>query len=122
MPRGEQPGGGLIDGELAHVLETQLARNSAEDADTRILLSFREAGGRYCRAYASNTADGIACREQDGWVQVDRFASENTGSGEFRQAGASRAALFAKVQEMADGPALDLAAERSLRATGWIGS
>jgi hypothetical protein len=119
FPRGEPVMPEYADTQLARVLETQAAGEPGA-ADTRILLSFREKGGRYCRAYASGAADGIACRDESGWAVIEQFAASSVTDGEFQQAGVPHAELFAAAQDMADGPALDSEAEAALREKGWL--
>lgn len=121
MPQGEAVPAGYASGDLASALETQLAGVEAADSGTQILLSFREEDGRYCRAFASREADGIACRDRTGWAMIQQFASgSEAAGGDFRQAGAPHAALFAHVQEMAAGPALDGEGEQAGRDAGWM--
>ena len=117
MPRQGQ--GELVQGELAAVLDQQLVSAQAADAPQRILLSFRNRAGEYCRAFTSREQGGIACREANGW------RLERTGTGakvekrEYRMAGNSSAELLEQAQAMAAGAALDAAEESSARKSGW---
>jgi hypothetical protein len=109
---------GYADPALAEALDTQLAANQPASAPTRMLLSFENGSGELCRAYSAAETGGIACRDDSGW----RIDARITGSGaqdtQFRQAG-SEAELFAAVQEMAAGAALDADAEAAAKAKGW---
>lgn len=109
---------GYAGGELAAVLDTQLAATQAADAPTRILLSFEREGGDLCRAYRSGETGGIACRDDAGWKIERQFALGDAPATEFRQAG-SEANLLAAAQDMAAGGALDAAGEEAARRRGW---
>lgn len=110
---------GYADPALAATLDTQLAANQPASAPTRMLLSFESDSGEFCRAYSAPQAGGIACRDDTGW----RIERSITGIGgqdtQFRQAG-SEAELFAAVQDMAAGAALDAEAEAAAKASGWL--
>lgn len=109
---------GYAEPGLAQALDTQLAANQAADVPTRMLISFQNDSGEFCRAYSGVEAGGIACRDDTGW----RIERSITGTGgqetQFRQAG-SEAELFAAVQEMAAGTALDAEQEAQAKAQGW---
>ncbi len=107
------------DAELAGVLDGALVSTQAADAETRVLLSFRDEAGEYCRAYTSSDASGIACRDDNGWALVSRLPGMDGQSGEYRQAGSVQAELLAQAQEMATGPALDADAESAALEAGW---
>lgn len=109
---------GYAQGDLAAVLETQLAATQADKASTRILLSFEREGGDLCRAWRGSDTGGIACRDETGWKIERQFALGETATSEFRQAG-SEADLLAAAQDMAAGTALDAEAERAARDRGW---
>ncbi len=109
---------GYADPALAQALDTQLAANQPANAPARMLLSFENEGGEFCRAYSAAQAGGIACRDDSGWRIERSFTGVGGQDTQFRQAG-SEAELFAAVQDMAAGPALDAEAEAAARATGW---
>jgi hypothetical protein len=109
---------GYAEGELAQMLDTQLAAAQPRDAQTRILLSFERKGGDLCRAWRGQDSGGIACRDAEGWKIERQFALGTTPTGEFRQAG-SEADLLAAAQDMAEGGALDADGERAARESGW---
>lgn len=109
---------GYAGGELAAVLDTQLAATQASDAPTRILLSFERESGDLCRAYRSGQTGGIACRDAGGWKIERQFALGDAPATEFRQAG-SEADLLAAAQDMAAGGALDAEGEEAARRRGW---
>ena len=120
LPRGgsDLPGEGYAGTQLASALETQLLVQQDAAADTRILLSFQNNSGEFCRAYTSKDADGIACHDNNGW-RIETLGDGSTASGtEFRQAGTSE--IMAETQEMAAGGALDAAEEEAARKSGWI--
>ena len=120
LPRGgSDDAPGALSGELASALDSQLSATQHADADTRILLSFANAEGDYCRAFTAPEVSGIACREADGW-QLERLATgSEAGASEYRQAGSDVSDILAAAQEMARGGALDAEAEAAARAKGW---
>ena len=117
MPRQEPDG--LVHGQLATALDQQLVSAQSPGAPQRILLSFRNRAGEYCRAFTSQDQGGIACREPEGWRLEESRAGADPDKGEYRMAGASSAALLERAQAMAEGPALDATQERAAREGGW---
>lgn len=109
---------GYADAQLASLLENRLVAEQDPNAPTRVLVSFENKDGNYCRAFASPDMDGIACRETSGWAIVEQGKGSVSASGTFRQAGSQRD-LLAKVQDMANGPALDAEGEAEAKAAGW---
>ena len=73
----------MASGNLARALDTQLASTSG---DTRILVSFRVAGGGYCRVFAAPALDGIACRSGATWELRQTQASGARRDAAYRQA------------------------------------
>lgn len=114
---GETPG--YVDGELAATLDQRLVAEQDPSADMRILLSFRDDTGQFCRAFSGSEGGGIACRDDEGWkLEVLGEGSEG-GDAEYRMAGAGDGDILALVQELAAGPALDAEAEAEAKARGW---
>lgn len=114
---GDAPADGYAGSQLARVLDNQLVATQGSDAATRVLLSFRDAEGTFCRAYSASDAGGIACRDDNGWRIVALGAGGSGQGSEYRQAGVAE--VLAAAQAMADGPALDAAQEEAARANGW---
>ncbi|MFM2371163.1 MAG: hypothetical protein RIS85_885 [Pseudomonadota bacterium] len=112
------PGTGYADQQLAAALEGQLVADQPSEAPVRVLLSFRDSGGGYCRAFTAQAASGIACRDADGWKLRTTGAKGEPLQTEYRQAG-SAAEIMAAAQSMASGPALDAEAERLAKTRGW---
>lgn len=104
--------------ELASTLDTRLAADGADGAGNRILLSFRDDGGAYCRAFAGKDDSGIACHDGKGWKLQATGKGGAAQQTEYRTAG-SLGDVMAAAQTLASGPALDADQERSARATGW---
>jgi len=103
---------------LASALDTQLAASQPSDADARILLTFRNDAGEYCRAYSETDASGIACHDSNGWrleTVGKGGAAQNT---EFRMAG-SKSEVLAAAQDMAVAGALSAGEEAAARKRGW---
>ncbi|MBB4613455.1 anti-sigma factor [Novosphingobium taihuense] len=121
LGRGGGTGADYAPDQIAAALDSQLVGEQPGDAPVRVLLSFRDAAGAYCRAYSASATSGIACRDGEGW-KLQGAASPGAGraNGEYRQAG-SEAEIMAQAQALAAGPALDAEAEKAARARGWRG-
>ncbi|SMC93088.1 hypothetical protein [Novosphingobium sp. B1] len=107
-----------VSDDVALALDRQLTSEQAGAATVRVLLSFRDGDGSFCRAYAASGASGIACRDDEGWKLQAAGQGEAQSGTEYRQAG-SEGAIMARAQAMAAGPALDAAEERAARDGGW---
>lgn len=117
LPRG---GGGEYAGDaLAATLDGQLVATQDMGARTRILLSFQDRAGTYCRAFAGEAHSGIACRDDQGWRLVMHGEGAPGQTSEYRMAGASAAPVLERAQAMATGAALDAAGEQAAKARGW---
>lgn len=119
LPDGGDRSAGYANGQLAAVLDAQLVTSQSPSEDTRILLSFRNKEGLYCRAFSSAASDGIACRNDEGWKLETLGTGRERASTDYRMAGADESEILALAQEMAAGPALDADGERAARAQGW---
>lgn len=111
---------GYADAQLASALDSQLVAGQQADAPVRVLLSFRDSGGAYCRAFERAASAAIACRDAQGW-QLRNHSSASSGgapAGEYRQAG-SAGDVLAAAQAMAAGPALSAEEELAARRNGW---
>lgn len=106
-------------GPLAEALDSQLSVNQPASAQTRILLSFRDGDGAYCRGFSGHAQAGIACRDQRGWQLRKRVGGSQGEGGDYRQAGSNDAELMALAQEMAPDGALDASQEQAAKAHGW---
>lgn len=115
----QQGHGSPIGGDLALALDRQLVAEQAPGAPQRILLSFRNTSGEYCRAFTSLALSGIACRDADGWRLEQKASGARPDESDYRMAGSSAAELLERAQAMADGPALDADKERRAREEGW---
>ncbi len=113
------PGTGYAGSQLASVLDDQLVAEQPPAAETRVLLSFEDQGGQFCRAYSGVSGGGIACRDEEGWRIERRSEGSEAASTDFRMVGADEGAILAEAQEMAAGPALDAAGEQVARERGW---
>lgn len=112
----------VAQGELATALDTQLASAQAQDAPTRIGVSFTNNDGRPCRTFDSRAAAGIACRGDGGWQVMMTAASAGRQRSDYRQAGSANLLVQQAAQEMMAGEPLDEAAERRARDSGWRSS
>lgn len=119
VPGPADPGSGKYAGQqLAAMLNSRLVSTQAPTTPTRVLISFRNERGEFCRAYSAPNAGGIACRDAKGWRIDARDAAVDGAKGDYRQAG-SEEALLAAAQDMAAGPALSADEEDAARAAGW---
>jgi hypothetical protein len=119
LPRSGDVPEGHAGAQLASALDQQLVATQPADADTRILLSFRDGEGRYCRAFASEAQSGIACREAEGWRLHVTGEGAVTRPDDYRMAGGNAADILAEAQDMASGPALTAEEEAAARQRGW---
>lgn len=103
-------------GPLARALDRQLASNTGP---VRVIVTFRDAKGAYCRVFAAQPADGIACRDDRGWALRQTRAGGGSAKTDYAQAGSADPALMAAAQEMMAGAPLDADAEAKARSAGW---
>lgn len=108
----------LASGELAHVLETQLASEQSVSTDTRIGISFAAEDGRFCRTFEASSLSGLACRRDEDWQVVASVAGAPLEEGQYRQAGTGPV-VMGLAQEMIATAPLDAEAERRARDIGW---
>lgn len=106
------------DEQVAQVLDQQTIAEQPTNAQNRVLLSFKNRSGEYCRAYNVAGKGGIACRDTKGWRMEVVGEGETTDKAQYRMAG-SDIDILDRAQEMAVGAALDADAEAAARATGW---
>jgi hypothetical protein len=116
------PSGNYAGGQLADALDGQLVATQKADAPVRVLLSFRDAQGEYCRGFTSTDRSGVACRDDRGWRLSKLLGGAGVATTEYRQAGSADAAVMAAIQDMAAGPALDADEEAAAARRGWRGS
>lgn len=103
-------------GTLAIALDGQLA---ADRGAVQVPVTFRDAGGSYCRVFISPAAEGIACHDRQGWGLRQTRAGGAVAKTDYVQAGSTGAAVMAAAQEMMAGAPLDATAEVQARASGW---
>lgn len=116
---GWNPNGSYAGAKLAHTLDSQLVATRPINAQTRVMLSFRNGVGELCRAYGSSKESGIACRDAKGWRLETLGGAAGSSGSEFRMA-ASEADVLAAAQGMAAGSALSAEEEAAARASGWL--
>lgn len=111
----------LASGELAHVLETQLASEQSASSDARIGISFAAEDGRFCRTFEAASVSGLACRRNDEWQVLASIGRTPVQDGQYRQAGAETVVMGLAQDLVATAP-LDAEAERRARDLGWRSS
>lgn len=107
-------------GYLDAALSTQLAGAAADDA--AIGLTFRAAGGEYCRTFALHAGGGgVACRRDARWrVELLDAAASQPGADEFRQASSALSpAILGAVAALGAGEPLTPDEERALVRSDW---
>lgn len=112
----DRSGALVASGTLARALDNQLA---SEAGETRIVVSFRNTQGSYCRVFAGAATDGIACRTAGQWRLVRTGAGSATARGDYRQAGSADMAMLEAAQGMMTGDRLDAEQEARARQEGW---
>jgi len=106
-------------GTLADALDNQLSTIQPVSAQTRILLSFKDSAGAYCRGFSGKEQAGIACRDENGWQLRKLTGGSQVKGGDYRQAGSEDADLMALAQDMAPAGALDAGQEQAAKSRGW---
>lgn len=112
-------GPGYVDAQIAAALDSQLVAEQPANAPVRVLLSFRDQTGIYCRAFTGRAQSGIACRDASGWKLRTSDSASDRSASEYRQAG-SEAEIMEAAQEISAGSALDAQEERAARDREWM--
>lgn len=108
-----------IDGRLAQALEQRLVADAGDGA-WQPRLSFRDAEGRYCRAFTGDGQAGLACKGGDSRWALQMLMPADTASGELRQAASALPpAVLAVVDARAAAGTLEAEGERQARERGW---
>lgn len=107
-------------GDLAQALDDQLVATQKADSPVRVLLSFQDKQGQYCRGFTGQARSGIACRDDRGWRVIKILDGAQGSDTEYRQAGNPDTAVMAAIQDMAEGEALDAAQEERALRQGWL--
>lgn len=105
--------------ELAKALDHRLA---ADPGVVRIGLTFRDAGGRYCRTFQSgpDRLAGLACRDHRAWRVETASAWTPVPTPAYRTAGSDTSpAVLAAVDSALSGQVFDAAQEKAARDGGW---
>lgn len=103
---------------LDRALDTQLASAPAAKGPT-IGLTFRDSRGAVCRSFTDGAAQGLACRDGQGWRIRGLFQAGEGQGGEFRMAAGPDPALAALVDSTIAGEPFDARAERGARDADW---
>jgi len=109
-------------GYLDEALSTQLAGAAPEAAAAAIGLSFRAAGGEYCRTFALQAGSGgVACRRDGRWsVQLLDGAAAQPGTDDFRQASSALTPpILDAITALGAGEPLTTDEEQRLVRSGW---
>ncbi|MDY0957562.1 anti-sigma factor [Sphingomonas sp. CFBP8993] len=104
-------------GSLARALDDQA---SGGTGPVRVAVSFRASDNGFCRVFQSAQADGIACRDPQGWaLRRTMPGTPPATNGGYAQAGSSDAELMAAAQNMMADMPLDAAGEKAAIAKDW---
>ena len=117
-------GGRLVAAEyLDAALSTQITGTATQGTLARIDLSFRAAGGEYCRTFTLRSeAGGLACRRDGRWSVelLDTAAARTPDVGEFRQASSALSpAMLGAMTTLGAGETLTPDEERQRIGAGW---
>jgi hypothetical protein len=110
------PSGLYASGSLAAALDQQVGGGNGA---VRVVVSFRDKQGAYCRVFNSGATDGIACRDETGWALRRTQRGSVPTRGDYAQAGSTDPDLMAAAQDMMSGEPLDAVGETAARAKGW---
>lgn len=106
-------------GLLADALEQGLA-SEAQLPGIKLLVSFRDREGRYCRSFSSSAGRGLACRDTNHWQVVALAAPAAAASADLRLAGDDwPEVVIHEVEQRMAAPALDAQQERAARDARW---
>lgn len=111
---------GYAEGDLAQALNGQLVATQPADAPVRVLLTFQDKQGQYCRGFSGTARSGIACRDDRGWRLMKVLDGAKGSDTEYRQAGSPNMAVMAAAQDMAADGALDAEQEATALRGGWV--
>ena len=112
-------GGSLIaHGRLAMALDSQPASRPAEGQAVRVVVTFRDADGRYCRAFMTAEHAGVACRDARDWMI--RMLIDPPFGSQYRVASSQLPPpVTTAITETIAGEPFDAEAESRARAAGW---
>lgn len=104
-------------GPLDAALDRQLAA-AGEQNGVRIGLSFKDREGRYCRTFAAEAQNGLACRMGGDWA-IEGLVRSKQAQGDYRMASGQDPALLTLVESRLAGEAFDSSAEARAVAHQW---
>lgn len=121
LPFETQQGSLVAADYLDTALSTQLAGAASQDAAARIGLSFRAAGGEYCRTFAlAAVTGGLACRRDERWSIELLDGAVEPGTDGFRQASSALSpAMLSAIDALGASDPLTIDEERQRLASGW---
>ena len=85
----------------------------------RVVLTFRNQQGEFCRSFEGKAASGVACRLGRDWRIAGFYPGDQTQHGDYRTAAAGDPRIMALVEDMIEGAPLDSSEERNARDSGW---
>ena len=113
-------GNGYAEGDLAQALDSQFVATQPANAPVRVLLTFQDKQGQYCRGFSGQASAGIACRDERGWRLIKMLDGASGSATEYRQAGGANMAIMTAAQDMTAGEALDAEQEARAAQLGWL--
>lgn len=106
-------------GRLAQALEHELA-SMPQSSDIRLLVSFRDREGHFCRSFSATAGRGLACRDGGHWQIVALAAPAPAERQDLRLASQDwPEAVMQAVERRMAAPALDAEQERAARDARW---
>ncbi len=111
----------MAQGALALSLEHSLAGDrEGQPSPVRVLLSFKDRTGQFCRTFSAPAGAGLACREAGRWQVAVLAARPQAQERGLRLAGSDLpATVLDAVEHRIAGLALDASQERAARDAGW---
>lgn len=119
-------GGRIVaSGRLARSLEHNLAADATSGSGAKIMASFEDRTGRYCRVFeaaAGGRQDGVACKNDGRWavVALANTAGAEPSNGYRQAASAVPAAVVTAVEELQPAGVLTPEQERKARTQQWV--
>jgi hypothetical protein len=119
-------GGRIVaSGSLARSLEHNLAADAAGGSGAKIMASFEDRAGRYCRVFeaaAGGRQGGVACKNDGRWavVALANAVGSEPADGYRQAASAVPAAVVTAVEELQPAGVLTPDQERKARTQQWI--
>ena len=107
--------------QLADATSTQTTDKNALNSGVKIGVSFVSNDGAYCRSFAIDGSEGLACRAGSEWnIPLILEQKDQQKTGDYRQAGSGTSSVILDaIDQRISGQTLDSAAEQQAKKQGW---